>query len=300
MTLPTGWAHKGSEIEEWVDLRFFRPLGRILVRWVAPTRVSADQLTVASLVLGLAAGHLFVYESRALNLLGLLLFLVSDVFDSADGQLARLRGVSTRWGRVLDGLSDNARFVNLYAHLLVRLILSHPLTPLGAVVLVLGAGFSHSLQAGVADYIRQVYLYLTAGNGELDLPEDVTWQAGSWLTRFARSTYRAYVTRQARWCARSAALVRAVRVHGVTPQLGAEWREHQGRTVRRAAWIAQNVRFGLLAVTACVGWPQGFLWLTVLPLNLVLLGILWSHERTAARLEAQVVLESDLVPAGTG
>jgi len=54
--------------------------------------------------------------------MGFVLFIVSDVFDSADGQLARLRGTSTRFGRIIDGLSDNARFLNLYAHLLARLV----------------------------------------------------------------------------------------------------------------------------------------------------------------------------------
>jgi phosphatidylglycerophosphate synthase len=132
---PTGLSHKGEAVEEWVDLHFFRPVGMRVVQALAPTRVSADQVTVAALVIGLLAGHLFLYDSTLLNALGLLLFIVSDVFDSADGQLARLRGNSTRFGRILDGISDNARFVNLYAHLLARLLLSHAMAPLGAVTL---------------------------------------------------------------------------------------------------------------------------------------------------------------------
>ena len=136
MTQPTGLLDKGLAAEEWADLRFFRPLGLRLVQRLAPTRVTADQVTLASLLVGLAGGHLFLYADWRLNALGLLLLLVSDVLDSADGQLARLRGTSTRLGAVLDGLSDYARFLNLYIHLGIRLVLAGTF-PL-AVILLLG------------------------------------------------------------------------------------------------------------------------------------------------------------------
>ena len=40
----------------------------------------------------------------------------------------------------------------------------------------------------------------------------------------------------------------------------------------------------LLALTACLGWAQGFFWLTLGPLNLALTVILVSHERVASAL----------------
>ena len=73
---------------------------------LARTRVTADQVTLLGLVIGLVAGHLFVYTSPWLNAAGFVLFIISDIFDSADGQLARLRGTSTPLGRILDGTSD--------------------------------------------------------------------------------------------------------------------------------------------------------------------------------------------------
>ena len=211
----------------------------------------------------------------------------------------RLRNNSTRFGRILDGISDNARFVNLYAHLLARLLLAHAMAPLGAVALTLAAGVSHSLQSGVADFIRQVYLYVAAGNGELDLPEDLPPSAATPLARLGLSIYRSYITRQARWCARSTAVVRALRRGGGVTELAAEWADHQATTVRRGALIAQNVRFLLLAVTACLGWPAGFLWLTLGPLNLALVWVLWSHERTAARLGHLAAPAVELIPASS-
>jgi len=296
VTLPTDLAHKGDAVEEWIDLHFFRPAGMRVVRMLAPTRVSADQVTVASLIVGLLAGHLFLYQSPLLNLTGLTLFIVSDVLDSADGQLARTRGSSTRFGRILDGISDNARFVNLYAHLMIRLLLAHAMAPLGVVALTVAAGVSHSLQSGVADFIRQVYLYIAGGSGELDLPEDLPEQAATPLGGLGLALYRSYVTRQAHWCARSTALVRILRRTGRVAGLANEWAMEQAVTVRRGALIAQNVRFLLLALTACRGWPAGFLWLTLVPLNLALIWVLWSHERIAARLGSMAAPSRDLLP----
>src|SRR5947199_8225432 len=88
-------SHKGQAVEEWVDLHFFRPIGIRIALALQPTGISADQVTLSSLVIGRVAGHLFAYRDRCTNLTGLALFIVSDVSDSADVQLERLRGSST-------------------------------------------------------------------------------------------------------------------------------------------------------------------------------------------------------------
>src|SRR5260370_2671925 len=119
---PTDLAHKGHPVEEWVDLHFFRPVGIRIARALQPTGISADQVTLWSLVTGLVAGHLFAYTDRWMNLTGFALLIVSDIFDSADGQLARLRGTSTRFARALDGINATLRFVNLYFTLISRMI----------------------------------------------------------------------------------------------------------------------------------------------------------------------------------
>jgi hypothetical protein len=297
VTPRTDLLHKGDAVEEWIDLRFFRPLGVRLVRLLAPTRVTADQVTLAAMLVGLAAGHLFFYPSVLLNALGLALFLISDVLDSADGQLARLRGSATRFGAVLDGISDNVRFLNLYGHLLARVLL-HSGRPAPLFIgLALLAGGSHALQASIVDFLKQVYVFVTTGSARLDLPEDL---AGEHPTTFAGrlvlALYRPYVARQARWCPSSAQIVREIRSGNAPVTLPVEWQRAQASVLASLGLIAQNIRFLLLAVTALAGWPQGFFWLTVGPLNLALAWILISHERTAAKLARGPTAVSELAP----
>ena len=173
MKPPTDLSHKGRAVEEWLDLRFFRPAGIRVARALLGTGVSADQVTLWSLAIGLVAGHLFAYRDRWTNAIGFALFIVSDIFDSADGQLARLRGTSTRFGRALDGISDNLRFLNLYCHLLYRLIRAGTWWP-GATLLVALAGLAHAYQSAAVDFVRNAFLAIGIGDrGELDLPEDL-------------------------------------------------------------------------------------------------------------------------------
>lgn len=276
----TALAAKGEVVEEWIDLHFFRPLGFRLARALQPTRATPDQVTIVSLVLGLAAGHLMVYASPAINGAGVALFVASDVFDSADGQLARMRGSSTRFGRILDGVADNLRFVNLYLHLLVRLAQAG--SGWEALALAAAAGASHSFQSAAVDFIRQAYLYLGVGRGsELDLPETAIRGAPRTLVqRIGATLYQDYVRRQTWLFPRTVELVRAAGSDIAEPLRG-DYRSRSTTWVAHCAWIGQNMRFILLAVTALPGWPAGFFWLTLGPLNLILLGLVLGQERTA-------------------
>src|SRR5438094_6832755 len=214
---PNDLSDKGRAVEEWVDLHFFRPIGIRIARGLLPSGVSADQVTLWSLLIGLVAGHLFAYQDRWTNFIGFLLFIVSDIFDSADGQLARLRGTSTRFGRALDGINDNLRFVNLYFHLIYRLIHAGWWWP-GAFLLVCAAGLAHTFQSAAIDFVRNAYLYIgVGGRGELDLPEDLERAPrGSWLERFGARVYRDYVVRQVQLFPRSVKLIRALRRGGIS------------------------------------------------------------------------------------
>lgn len=274
MKQPTDLLDKGTAAEEWADRRFFRPLGLRLVRRLAPTRVTADQVTLASLVVGLAGGHLFLYRSWWLNAAGLVLLIVSDILDSADGQLARLRGTTTRLGAVLDGLSDYARFFNLYVHLAVRILLAGTLSAPWVIGLGILAALSQSWQASLVDFIRRLYLRIGTGAASIELPEELPPTRG-----ISFRVYRRYIARLPRWLPRSVALLR----HNPRATIPS-WEQRQAKQLARTAWFAQNIRFLLLAVTALPGWSAGFFWLTIGPLNLAAAFVVWRHEWVAAQL----------------
>ena len=294
MKPPNDLSHKGRSVEEWVDLHFFRPIGIRIARALLPTGISADQVTLWSLVIGLVAGHLFAYRDHWTNLIGFGLFVVSDVFDSADGQLARLRGTSTRFGRVLDGINDNLRFVNLYFHLIYRLVHTGYWWP-GAFLLVAAAGLAHTFQSAAIDFVRNAYLYIgVGGRGELDLPEDLDpAPRGSWLQRFGARVYRDYVLRQVQLFPRSVKLIRALRQGGVSTPFRMQYRSRQDAVLPLCAWLGQNIRFAVLGIAGIAGRPAAFLWTEAVWMSLVLVVLLWMHEWNATALGGLLHAEHD-------
>jgi hypothetical protein len=283
VTLPNALAHKGEAIEEWIDLRFFRPAGLRLARALAPTAVTPNQVTVWGMLVGVLAGHLFYYNSRTVNLVGVALFIVSDVFDSADGQLARMRGTSSRLGRLLDGSGDSVRFISLYGHLLVRLLNAD--WGWSAVLLMAIAGWSHSLQSAAVDFVRNAFLEVAEGEGgELDLPEDAPAGGQSGMSRFGARLYRDYVRRQAFLFPRTVRLVRAVRAGQVSAAVDEAYAQRLRPLLWWCAWLGQNFRFVLLALAAIEARGALFPWITATALNVVLAGIILTQETQAAAL----------------
>jgi len=287
-------SHKGGAVEEWTDLHFFRPIGIRIARALLPTGISADQVTLWSLVTGLVAGHLFAYRDPWTNVIGFALFIVSDIFDSADGQLARLRGTSTRLGRALDGASDSLRFINLYFHLIYRLIHAGFWWP-GAFLLGMAAGLAHTYQSAAVDFVRNAFLSIGVGDaGELDLPEDVDRpQSGTLLERFGARVYRDYVVRQAQLFPRSVRLIRLLRRRGVTDGFRAEYRARQEGMLSLCPWLGQNIRFVLLAGAAVAAHVSAFLWVEAVWMSILLLVLLSIHEWNATALSGLVETEGD-------
>jgi hypothetical protein len=291
---PNDLHHKGAAVEEWVDLRFFRPIGMRIARSLEPKGISADQVTLWSMLIGLVAGHLFLYRDPWVNAIGFVLFILSDVFDSADGQLARLRGVSTRLGRTLDGLGDHVRFVNLYVHLAIRL--SWAGSPWHVFLLAAAAGVSHAFQSSAVDFIRNAYLSVGEGRGELDLPEDLPGAGeGTLLERVGAWVYAGYVRRQMWLFPRTQELVRMLRRVEIVESFRVAYRERQQPLLPLCSWLGQNIRFAVLGLAAVAGYPSAYLWTEVLVMNLVLFVVLLPvHEHNAAALQSELEAEASV------
>ena len=75
------------------------------------------------------------------------------------------------------------------------------------------------------------------------------------------------------------ALARSLAGRAVPVSMQLAWAERQRAVVEGCAWIAQNIRFLLLAITAVPGWPAAYCWIVIGPLNLVLIGLILVHER---------------------
>jgi phosphatidylglycerophosphate synthase len=71
----------------------------LVVNW---TRLSADAVTVLAILCGIGAAVSFLVEGPVTYLLGVLLLQVAYLLDTVDGEVARVRGTSSRRGTYLD------------------------------------------------------------------------------------------------------------------------------------------------------------------------------------------------------
>ncbi len=91
------------------------------VRWLYARPVSANQITLLSLVLGLAAARCYLIPGVVGLVLGAVLLYSKVFFDNVDGNLARARGEVSRYGRFFDSLTDFWVAFAVYAALSHRL-----------------------------------------------------------------------------------------------------------------------------------------------------------------------------------
>src|SRR5438552_2485106 len=92
---------KPRDVEELIDFYFHRRLANGVVRLLAPTPITPNQVTVLSGLVAVVAGAVIATSAARAwqTVVGAGIFVLSIVLDCADGQLARLRRHSSLAGR---------------------------------------------------------------------------------------------------------------------------------------------------------------------------------------------------------
>ena len=97
-------------------------MNRWVVRLLYPTSITPNQITFLSLIFGLASAGFYVSEIPDALVWGAI-FLYGKVFlDNVDGNLARVRGTTSRFGRFLDSLADFLVTVLVYIAVTMYLV----------------------------------------------------------------------------------------------------------------------------------------------------------------------------------
>jgi len=195
---------KSNETEEWLDIWFTRPIGLAIAMICGRLGITPNVITLVGIALGMVAGWMFHYSDVYHNLWGVLLLLLANFCDSADGQLARLTNQKTLLGRMLDGFASDAWFFCIYLAVVYRL---WDAWGIWGFVLCAIAGFCcHATQCALADYYRNIHLWFLKGDAgsELDSYEkeqqiyDELKQQGWSFARIYHFFYKGYCKKQER------------------------------------------------------------------------------------------------------
>ena len=196
---------KSREVESDFELYVTRTPGYLWALFFRWLHVHPIAVTLMSIVIGSASAYFFLFDDICYNLIGMLLLIWANWYDCADGQLARMTGKKTLVGRVLDGFAGNVWAFFIYIALLLRM---WPEWGITIFILESWAGFyCHSRQCALADYYRNIHLWVALGkeDSELDTSieqqrrmESLRWNKKEWFEKFYLFFYVRYTRSQER------------------------------------------------------------------------------------------------------
>ena len=291
---------KSKDTEEWLDIWFTRPVGLLFARMFGAMGVHPNVVTVISIFLGVFAGFCWWHATMGWTILGIMMLMLANFLDSADGQLARMTGKKTLWGRLLDGFAGDLWFASIYVFLAVRLT-PEPM-PFGGgrawgiwiwVLEFVSSILFHSRQAGLADYYRNIYLLFHGDSSELnDSTELAGQQRGKpwrerWFWKIWLFFYQGYTRTQERMTPcfqefRSA--LRGKYGDEIPPELG---REFCRRTYGLLKWTnisTFNTRAIVLYITLLVGMPWIYFIFELTVMNVIFFGMRAAHEKVCREM----------------
>ena len=83
-----------------------RHLSYRLTPFLLKTSITPNQITLLSLMFGLLCGFCFIIGSYYLQIAGALFFIISYVLDNCDGEIARIKDMSSEFGAKFDDIVD--------------------------------------------------------------------------------------------------------------------------------------------------------------------------------------------------
>ena len=148
---------KSIETENYIDQWFYRPVGFRITKMLRNTGITPNMVTIISIFVGAAAGPLFYYDNIYIVITGIICLIFANILDCVDGQLARLTGIKSKIGRILDGLAGDIWFTLIYVFIALQLNIEYG-TKLFFIPAVI-AGISHLVQANITDYYKTLHLF---------------------------------------------------------------------------------------------------------------------------------------------
>ncbi len=294
---------KSMDTEETFDLIFYRPIGYGWALLAKKLGITPNAITIASIFLGVGAGVAFYFNNIWINILGVILLVWADSFDSADGQLARMTKQYSRIGRILDGVSGDIWFAAIYIAICLREnVTSDFFSAHHWVIWVMAVvtGFFHAMQAAMADYYRQFHLFFLKGKegSELDTASQLwekfhslSWGRDFWQ-KLTLAFYTNYTVGQEKRTPGMQKLRKALKErygNDIPQSFRDKFRTLSLPLMKYINILSFNTRsFALFAAILIFRMPWLYFAFELTVLNIVLIYMMFRHERICKKLTEEL------------
>jgi phosphatidylglycerophosphate synthase len=240
-------SRKTKVAQELICERVYRPLAHLVVVALLPLRVPPPVVAAAAGATGIAAA---VQLAQGRLLLAAVLIQAKTVLDNADGQLARLSGRATAFGRYLDSELD--LFVNAALFVGVAVVTGRPaLAAAGFLGLTIVLSLNYNGER----------LYRAERGEEVTAMPETTGRAAGFLRRLYLFAYAPQDRMVARFVAH--------RLRNAGPRERLAY--HDRATLSVLANLGMSTQLLVFGVCLALGRPTLFAWVVLSELALVLL-----------------------------
>ena len=112
--------------DEMINIYLMRPLAAVIVWLLYPTRITPNQVTFFAILIGCTGAGVYLFGTPLAAASAGTLVVLKDIFDDADGQLARAKGEYSRRGRFFDSIGDFVVDVFVFSAITAVVFHDHP------------------------------------------------------------------------------------------------------------------------------------------------------------------------------
>lgn len=279
---------KSIETENRVDRIFYRPIGFRIARLLRGTGITPNMVTIVSIFVGAAVGFMFYHADLAYTIAGILLLVFANILDCVDGQLARLTGIKSAIGRILDGFAGDIWFASIYIGFALRL--SHEYGTYWFFALAVLSGLSHLVQANITDYYKTLHLYFISKDKgaefqSLEQVEQKHKQMKYGINKAFYYLYRWYTLLQVKATPTLQQMLRHLHAKygdDIPQEVRVAFRKQSRHLMHYIDLLTFNGRTLVMFVIVLTGAVWAYYLYEILVLNSVLLFVLKRHEKMCA------------------
>lgn len=279
---------KSIETENKIDRIFYRPIGFRIARMLRGTGITPNMVTIISIFVGAAVGFMFYHDSLTYNILGILLLITANILDCVDGQLARLTGIKSAIGRILDGFAGDIWFASIYIGFALRL--SHDYGTDWFFALAVLSGLSHLVQANITDYYKTLHLYFISKDkgAEFQSLEQVETQHKQMKYGIAKAfyfLYRWYTLLQVKATPTLQQMLRSLHARygdDIPQDIRLRFRKQSRSLMRLVDLLTFNGRTIVMFAIVLTGQVWAYYLYEIIVLNIVLVVVMKKHEKMCA------------------
>lgn len=279
---------KSIETENIIDRIFYRPIGFRIARMLRGTGITPNMVTVISIFVGAAVGFMFYHDDLSYTICGILLLIFANILDCVDGQLARLTGIKSAIGRILDGFAGDIWFASIYVGFALRL--SHDYGTDWFFALAVISGLSHLVQANITDYYKTLHLYFISRDkgAEFQTMEQVIARHKEMKLGINKTfyfLYRGYSLLQVKATPALQGMLRNLHVRygdNIPSDIRVKFRKKSKELMRLIDLLTFNGRTIVMFIVVLTGEVWAYFLYEIIVLNLVLIIAMRKHEKMCA------------------